>query len=398
MQGGSRAGKAGRAASVVMLVLAALAAPGHARAGGREIVVRAGGEAALAPPMVAFELRTASGRPLEAEKDELLDGLLDGIGGVAVLDTGASGTVLSGATAARYGIAAESGARFVEVGMSGEHPMGVSRPYTLAVCKADGTRRGAGCADTLLLRTQRFLLNEPKEDLAALLSPGAATDVIGMPAIREAVVELRNADGGAAPLGVVIHPRGARIAAAHWIALAMVDFNRRRHPANRGPLPDLAVNPMIRGVRVRAGGRTAAGDWLLDTGAVVTIVSSVMARAVGLVDSSGRPTREPDFSLPIGGISGAQQALPGFRLERLELDAEDGTTIVVERPAVLVHDIVTTTDDGVEHRLDGILGMNVLAGSGSGMTLAGFAETHAPAFERVVIDGPRSRLGLTPSR
>jgi hypothetical protein len=155
---------------------------------------------------------------------------------------------------------------------------------------------------------------------------------------------------------------------------------------------------MIRGVRVRAGGRTASGDWLLDTGSVVTILSTALANDLGLVDGRGRPRREPDFTLPIGGISGAQQALPGFRLDRLELDAEDGTTIVIEHPAILVHDVVTTTDDGVEHRLDGILGMNVLAGSGSGMMLAGFAETHAPAFERVVIDGPRARLGLTPAR
>jgi hypothetical protein len=234
--------------------------------------------------------------------------------------------------------------------------------------------------------------------MALLASPGATTDVVGMPAIREAVVEIRSATAGAAPLVVEIHPRGARVPADVWVPLDLVDFNRRAHPANRGPLPSLTVNPMIPGVRVTAGARHAEGDWLLDTGSAVTILSSPLARALGLVDAAGRPARPPAFALPVGGISGAERSLPGFRLDRLELAAADGRTIVVEDPAVLVHDVVTTTDDGVEHRLDGILGMNVLASSGSGMTLAGFARTYAPAFARVVIDVPGRRLGLTPRR
>jgi len=391
----------GIAAVAVTVLLAALS--GQARAGG-EVVVRAGGEAALAPPMVTFELRRTNGRALAAEGDDMLGDLLAALTGAAVLDTGASGTVLSGPTAARYDITLERGARYVEVGMNGEHAMAVSRPYTLAVCEPN---QRSGCRESLVLRSQRFLLNEPAGavasasggDLMALLaSPGQATNVIGMPAIREAVVELRSVTQGTAPLAVEIHPRGARVSADHWITLDMVDFNRRRHPDNRGPLPSLAVNPLVPGVRVRAGAREARGDWLLDTGSVVTVLSSRLAREIGLVDGAGRPARPADFGLPIGGISGAQKNLPGFYVDRIEIDADDGTTIVVEHPAVLVHDVTTTTDDGREHRLDGILGMNVLSPSGSGMMMTGFAKTYASAFDRVVIDAPRSRLGLSPAR
>ncbi len=391
----------GIAAVALIAGLAAAPDPAHA---GRRVVVRAGGEAALAPPMVSFELRHTNGRALAADDDELLGDLLGVLTGAAVLDTGASGTVLSGPTAARYDIAPERGARYVEVGMNGEHTMAVSRPYALALCEPSQPSR---CQESLVLRSQRFLLNAPAGgvasasggDLMALLaSPGQATNVIGMPAIGEAVVELRSATQGAAPLAVEIHPRGARVSADHWITLDMVDFNRRRHPKNRGPLPSLAVNPMVPDVRVHAGAREARGDWLLDTGSIVTVLSSRLAREIGLVDGAGRPARPADFALPIGGISGTQKNLPGFYVDRIEIDADDGTTIVVEHPAVLVHDVTTKTDDGREHRLDGILGMNVLSGSGSGLTLTGFAKTHASAFDRVVIDGPRARLGLTPAR
>lgn len=406
MRNGSRVlGVVGIVVVALTVLLASLAAPARA---GRQVVVRAGGEAAIAPPMVVFELRHPNGRALAARDDELLGDLLAGLTGAAVLDTGASGTVLSSPTAARYDVSPERGARYVEVGMNGEHTMAVSRPYAIALCEAN---RRSGCQESLVLRSQRFLLNAPAPeranehldalggDLMALLaSPGQATNVVGMPAIREAVVELRSAAEGLAPLAVEIHPRGARVSADHWITLDMVDFNRRRHPKNRGPLPSLAVNPMVPDVRVRAGARAARGDWLLDTGSVVTVLSSRLANEIGLVDRAGRPTRSPDFGLPIGGISGAQKSLPGFYIDRIEIDADDGTTIVVERPAVLVHDVTTKTDDGREHRLDGILGMNILSGSGSGMMMAGFAKTYASAFDRIVIDGPRARLGLTPAR
>jgi hypothetical protein len=402
-----------RLAGAVFLLIAVGAAQASAR--GREVVVRAGGEGAAAQPMVGFELRAVgSGRPLTPGKDEVLGGLLDGVPTVAILDTGASGSVISGPTAARFAVDAEHGSRYVEVGMAGEHAMAVSRPYTLALCNDDATEDGtrapgsrrpragarrrrarAGCDAALVLSAQRFLLNEPNVDLAALLtSPGTAVDVVGMPAIASMVVELRPASEA----GVRLHPRGARVPADLWIPLDMVDFNRRRHPKNRGPLPTLAVNPMVRGVRAVAGSRSAAGDWLLDTGSAVTILSSPLARRLGLVDGRGKPLHDPDFTLPVGGIGGGQRPLPGFRIDRLELDAEDGTTLVIDEPSILVHDVVATDDGGTAHRLDGILGMNVLGVSGSGMSIAGFSRTYAAAFERVVIDAPRRRLGVTPAR
>jgi hypothetical protein len=405
------------AAAGAACVVAFAAAGVRAEGARREVVVRVGGEAAVAQPAVVFELRdAAAGRRLaERPTDDLLGGLLAGVAPAAILDTGASGHVLSKATAARFGIASEAGARYVEIGMSGEHAMGVSRPYALALCEGTaaspglgapggppparttaggrraGARRAGGprCEAALVLRAQRFLLNDaPDDPLALLASPGAAVDVIGMPAIREAVVEIR-------PDGVRLLPAGTRLPAGLWIRLAMVDFNRA-HPRNRGPRPTVTVNPVVRGVRALAGGRETRGDWLLDTGSAVTLLSSAQAARLGLADGRGRPARAPDFVLPIGGIGGGERSLPGFRLERVEIEAEDGTVVVFPRAAVVVHDVVAARDGGSPAAIDGILGMSLLGGSGSGVRLGGFAREHASPFTRVVIDGPRARLGLTP--
>jgi len=392
--------------AVVCWVLVTCAPAGWAR----EIVVRETGEAAARQPMVAFELRDgASGRALAAGRGDLEE-LVGTLPSVAILDTGASAHILSSGTAERLGVGSEPGARYVEVGMAGEHAMGVSRAYGLALVTASGLaaadatgggRRGAprrgreGAGRSIVVGAQRFLLNDAPSGLATLLTaPGAAADVVGMPAIRETVVELVPGEGG--PLtgvDVRLHARDEAVPAEVWVPLALDDFNRRHHPRNRGALPSLATNPLVRGVRATAGRATTRGDWLLDSGAAVTILSTAAARALDLVDARGTPLRQPDFSVPVSGISGGQRQMPGFRIDRIEIDG-GGDTLVFAHPAVVVHDVSTTRDDGTSVTLAGILGMNLLLPSGSGPSLMGFAAPRPAPFARVVIDVPRARLGF----
>src|SRR6185436_7269716 len=177
----------------------------------------------------------------------------------------ASGHVLSHDTAARFGIVAEPGSRYVEAGMSGDHAMAVSRAITLTASdlvpeSEDESRRGRPpAAASFRLPAQRLLLNEAPADLTALLlSPGAMVDVVGMPLIRERVIEIAVRpegvpDADALPaLAVLLHPSAAGLAVDAWVALDLVDFNRR-DPRNRGPAPSLATNPLIPGVHVTLG-------------------------------------------------------------------------------------------------------------------------------------------------
>jgi hypothetical protein len=383
-----------RAALCLLAVLASLS-----RAAARDILLPATGEAAVAQPMVVITLGDHPTRATTTPTNELEDLGAD-LPAIAILDTGASAHVLSQGTAARFGVTPESGSRYVETGMSGEQAMTVSRAVTLEVAdlepEDDDAPRHARRTKpaSVRLTAQRLLLNEAPADLAtALLSPGAMVDVVGMPLIREHVIEIAPQEDTLPALAVRLHSSSAGLGVDTWVALTLVDFNRR-HPRNRGPLPSLATNPVVTGVRTSLGAEDAEGDWLLDTGAACTMISTATARRLGLVDANGTPSRRPEFTLPIGGIGGGHQALPGFRLDRLELGADGDRTLVFPDPAVVVHDISTVRADGTKVTLDGILGMNLLLPSGTGMTLLGASEQLPAPFERVVIDVAHERLGF----
>ncbi len=385
-----------RAAALVLLAALTLAAPGAAR----DLELSPTGEAALAQPMVVLGVVGSGSRaPKPRGADDLSD-LLGDVPALAVLDTGASGHVLSQASATRYQVGAEPGSRYVETGMSGDHTMTVSRPVTLTVGdlepEDDDARPGRRRRPAEVRQSgQRLLLNESPADLAsALASPGALVDVIGMPLIRDHVVAIEPVEGTLSALAVRLDAAGAALGVDAWVTLALVDFNRR-HPRNRGPMPTLAENPIVEGVATTVGAARARGDWLLDTGAACSMISTATARRLGLLDAAGKPARRPDFTLPIGGIGGGHEALPGYRLDTLTLAADRDRTLVFPRPAVVVRDVTTIRADGTEVTLDGILGMNLLVPSGSGMTTLGAAEQLPGPFRRVVIDVAGKRLGLT---
>jgi hypothetical protein len=384
------------AALVATFATATLAATGDAR----DLVLSATGEAALVQPMVVLSLGDEKPAPRKRSGDDLSD-LLEGMPAVAILDTGASGHILSAATAARFGIEVERGARYVEAGMSGDHVLGVSRPIALGVSGVEPEaadddarpRRGPEPAP-FRLAAQRFLLNDaPSDPAAALLSPGSMVDVVGMPLIRERVIEIEPTSGPPGALALRLHPSAAGLRTDAWIALTLVDYNRR-DPRNRGPLPSLATNPLVPDVTITLGTTDVEGDWLLDTGAACSMISTKAARRLGLVDAAGTPTRAPDFTLPVGGVGGGHHNLPGFRLDQLTLETADGRTLVFPDPAVIIHDVSTKNDDGDTITLDGILGMNLLLPSGSGVTMLGASKQLPGPFERVVIDVAGKRLGL----
>ena len=64
------------------------------------------------------------------------------------------------------------------------------------------------------------------------------------------------------------------------------------------------------------------------------------------------------------------------------------------QPAIVVHDVSTKDAAGDTITLDGILGMNLLLPSGSGMTMLGASKQLPGPFERVVIDVAGKRLGV----
>ena len=340
---------------------------------------------------------------------------------MAFLDTGATAHVLSVATARRFGVQVEPGAVYFETGLHGPTPMGVSRPYGLALGEASGQLMDEPGRFGTLQQQAVFLLNQRDMVNPLIQMTLGSIDVIGMPAIRGLVIEfdpspmeglgrLLGLDTGSAEdaleiltkldeLGVGpavrLHPPDHVPAGVDIeIPLTFVDFAYRKNPDNRGPTPDLAANPMLSQVRTVHGDLMFQGDWLLDTGAPVSIISTRQAKALGLVDEQGRPFGPPQFTLPMGGVGGQVAQVPGFRVDRLSIAAGDNLTLEYRSVHVVVHDVMAMTDQHGQVTLDGVWGTNLLFPSVSGLGL-GLPSRFAPApFGRIWLDGPRGRLLL----
>ena len=160
-------------------------------------------------------------------------------------------------------------------------------PVTLEVDRprARGRRRAAPRASARPtsvppVAAQRLLLNEAPADLAARAAlarhHGRRRRHAAHPRARDRDQPRGDDAAGARrpPASERRRPRRRRLGRRS----TLVDFNRR-HPRNRGPLPSLATNPVVAGVRDRGRRRpTPSGDWLLDTGAACTMISTATAR------------------------------------------------------------------------------------------------------------------------
>ena len=341
----------------------------------------------------------------------------------AFLDTGASANVISKNTVARFGIDAAPDAVYHEVGLHGQTPMSVSKPYEYSIRGPAAPNKPAG-EFRLVQKDSLFQISRVDSNPLIDMVMGDV-NIIGMPAIKKYVVEVRiGGSGGAGGLTakelenldlkdlenpaimaklesvdagptVTLHEAGFKIPPTEiTIPLAYTNFSRRKNPADKGPLPELADNPVIRDIKIQNLGKASTGHWLLDTGAPANLISTKQAKALGLFTETGHPARDPDFSLPLGGIGGKIEPVPGFRIDHLVIPAADGKSLDYRNVYVLVNDVSITLDTGETITLDGILGTGLwfptVAGIGEG-----FPTNAAPsAFESLWIDGPNKRLHL----
>ena len=159
---------------------------------------------------------------------------------------------------------------------------------------------------------------------------------------------------------------------------------------NIPPGPILAHNPVIDNIAIHRQGLFSAGTWLLDTGAMVSLISTAQAAALGLTDDEGEPLIEPDFEVPIGGIGGMIM-MPGFKIDRLVVPTLCGYKLIFNNPRIAVHDIgILDESTGQYHILDGVFGSNFLCAT-MNMDTWDLAQT---PFEHVVFDTQNALLGF----
>lgn len=173
------------------------------------------------------------------------------------------------------------------------------------------------------------------------------------------------------------------------VKVQFTDFLYLSHPNNRGPLPVSSYNPVIEKIQIDYEGNNSTGDWILDTGAQLSMMSTAQAETLGLVDSNGDPIVAPEFYQAIGGVGGDIN-VPIFLIDTLSIPTLNGFELIYENPYVGVLDVGTIDEDtGELVILDGILGDNFL-GYSYDMSL----NIAMGPYDNIVFDTQRAILGF----
>jgi hypothetical protein len=362
--------------------------------------------AALDQPRVYVNIRrTASGAALKTTGEEQLTGI------EAFLDTGASGSMLSSDTVKKLSIQSIKDVVFEDIGVAGSEKFRITEP--LFVSMAPYPKSDPESA-TYSQPIGPFRMQiRPGGGLLDLVAPGL--DVVGVPAMAGKVVvldpkPLANFD----KIQTSVYPPGDKNIpkTSRHVPLTPVSFARfTRIQPKDATGPSLSPNPMIgpdpfkaagdarQPVRVTYRGNTVGGTFLLDTGAVTSIISTGLARQLNLKvsDSGALPDvpKQQQFQLTIGGLGGGKQSAGTF-FDRVELPTREGRPIAFVKAPLLVSDVSMVDPDGKPYTLDGIIGMNYLVASAevTGGLLPDIGKIVDGPFRWIVIDLKNSELGL----
>jgi len=333
------------------------------------------------PYIWAFFRRSPGGNPLPDPCDSMLQ---------MYFDTGASGISLSRETREELGISAEPNANFVDVGVGGEEEFGVSENLYIAL------------ADYHPLDEVGPTENDFHEDLGPwrvmLIKDYSESpiDIVGIPGMagKSVVLKVEVVDfmGFIIPYNVtqIMEPNDPGIPQADIeVKVEFSNFLYLTHPNNQGPLPVSSYNPVIENIQIGYQGNNSIGDWLLDTGAQLSMMSTTQAETIGLVDSNGIPLVTPEFYQAIGGIGGDIN-VPVFLIETLSIPTINGFELIYGNPYVGVLDVgYIDKDTGEPVILDGIFGANFL-GYSYDMEL----NIATGIYDNIVFDTQRAILGF----
>ena len=355
------------------------------------------------------------------------------------LDTGAGSVLISTNTADQLGVQHEQTAGkkeqiiFNDVGVGGASQFAVSENLYTAIAP------GTPSANTDDKNAVNFVYTQTAGPLRAEIGPLGAMnglmamltgdmDVTGMPAMQGKIVVMdpRDVNKMVDKIRTYVYDARERTTAnppipqtTRHVKLSYASFARfttTTPPGAEGPA--IAANPFIGpnplkpdGDRtppliVTHNGKTARGSWLLDTGAVASMISLHQAQAIGITYAAGTygtvnakllgVPADKQFTLSVGGIGGMSNSA-GFYMDKLILTTREGKPITFLHAPVLVADI-TVTDPATQKpfTLDGVFGMNFLVASAKldGGLLPDITNMTAGAFKWIVFDQPQGWLGF----
>jgi hypothetical protein len=365
--------------------------------------------AALDQPRIFMCLRRdARGKALETSDKEALSGI------EAFLDTGASGIVLSSDTCAKLGVKSEltragQPISYEDVGVGGTEKFTVAEPLFFALAPYPNGDDPTNYDKPFgAIRAQI----RPESGILALIAPGM--DVAGMPAMAGKVVVIDTKPlAQMDKLHTIVVPLGDRSIPKTnlHVSLSYVSFARFTKTSPASAIgPNVGGNPMIgpdpfrsndnrKPIVVTHHGKSASGTFLLDTGAATSMISTKLARQLGIkLTVDGAPigiAKERRFSLPIGGLGGQKNA-SGLFFDRLEIPTTQVQPIAYAGAPLLICDITVVDAEKNSFTLDGVLGMNYLVASAeiTGGLLPDVGKISDSPFRYLVIDHVRGQLDL----
>ncbi len=365
------------------------------------------------------------------------------------LDTGASGVVISDASATTLQMPRQAGVQFFDVGVGGSSLYDVSESVRI---------RAAASTSTAIdnLSTYQTVYNQVTGPTNIQIGPTNTSpdplsdplDVFGMPVMmgKTVVMDPRPVNDLSDLMHTFIYDQGTPFhpsttntdpgipTTSHHVQLSYGDFTRFTElspPGAQGPQfshnPFIGPNPVLQldnnppvdntpPVNVSFNGVEASGSFLLDTGAAASFISTSLAASLHVRYSENPPagttqleTFDPahpelpgtpianQFQLPIQGLGGTVD-LAGFFLDDLllhttegSLDPNDPNNLRYLHAPVLVNDI-TVVDPITDQTLtlDGVFGTNFLVAS-IGFD---FGDARESPYNWITFDEPNGILGL----
>ncbi len=271
---------------------------------------------------------------------------------------------------------------YLEQGVGGFTEYGVSGEYDMDFISNN--------ADTGTLEKVRFMC----DDVNVL---GDFAGIMGMPTMLERVTVLDmtpwlGTDLSAMSVGFLPDvPVGG--SGRYNIPLTLKEFEQSGQVATNDPLPSWAPLPFVQAY-AGADGQVRGGDFLMDTGAQLSMISSTIAFGIGL-DSNGDEILDDNddrFSAwqQIGGVGGTT-SVPTFMVDSIVIPTTENVDLQWQTTASLVYDeileeyvetnvSVTVMVLDITDEINGIVGMDLIH---SGWTVAALGGTNGGAINTV---------------
>ncbi len=303
----------------------------------------------------------------------------------AVLDTGASGSVIS-AYEAQARALPTTGETYSDVGIGGTEWFNVSQPTQLKMASVNVGYDGSEILSNFTsYGNYKFQIRQydPVMTDSFLGDDPVYVNVVGTPVLNQHVMHVMSSAQsfsysfdafGAAPVEYVptelltSAPSNLNAASSQLVLVPTtggalhVPLSYQNFVTGTVP-PSTSTNPTIPGVQVidsrkPANQQSSPSNWLFDSGAAVTMVGRDLATAIGINLSTDTPVA----TTTIMGIGGDIRTINGYQVQELILPLTGGNQLVFDNVVVFVPGVGDLPAD-----LPGIFGMNLLNKSFSGV-------------------------------